>query len=69
MATPISMRRASARFRRSFRGFATRGGDPWLAFGVMGGDMQPQGQAQIIVNRVDYGLEVQSAGRCTAIPS
>src|SRR5665213_1279704 len=27
----------------------------------MGGDMQPQGQAQIIVNRVDYGLDVQSA--------
>ena len=28
----------------------------------MGGDMQPQGQAQIIINRVDYGLEVQAAG-------
>jgi gamma-glutamyltranspeptidase/glutathione hydrolase len=28
----------------------------------MGGDMQPQGQTQIIVNRRDYGLEVQSAG-------
>jgi gamma-glutamyltranspeptidase/glutathione hydrolase len=28
----------------------------------MGGDMQPQGQAQIIVNRVDYGLDVQAAG-------
>ena len=28
----------------------------------MGGDMQPQGQTQIIVGRVDYGLEVQSAG-------
>jgi gamma-glutamyltranspeptidase/glutathione hydrolase len=27
----------------------------------MGGDMQPQGQAQIMVNRVDYGLDVQSA--------
>ena len=28
----------------------------------MGGDMQPQGQTQIVVNRVDYGLEIQSAG-------
>lgn len=28
----------------------------------MGGDMQPQGQAQIIINRVDYGLDVQAAG-------
>ena len=33
-----------------------------MSFGVMGGDMQPQGQTQIIVNRVDYGLEIQSAG-------
>ncbi|TPG14515.1 gamma-glutamyltransferase family protein [Sphingomonas oligophenolica] len=49
-------------FQTIIPGFATRGGEPWLSFGVMGGDMQPQGQAQIIVNRVDYGLEVQSAG-------
>jgi len=33
-----------------------------MSFGVMGGDMQPQGQAQIIVNRVDYGLDIQAAG-------
>jgi gamma-glutamyltranspeptidase / glutathione hydrolase len=31
-----------------------------MSFGVMGGDMQPQGQSQIIINRVDYGLDVQS---------
>ena len=49
-------------FQTIIPGFATRGADPWLAFGVMGGDMQPQGQTQIIVNRVDYGLDVQSAG-------
>jgi gamma-glutamyltranspeptidase/glutathione hydrolase len=34
---------------------------PWLSFGVMGGDMQPQGQTQIVLNRVDYGLDVQAA--------
>jgi gamma-glutamyltranspeptidase/glutathione hydrolase len=33
-----------------------------MSFGVMGGDMQPQGQTQIIVNRVDYGLDIQAAG-------
>src|SRR3569832_2028078 len=33
-----------------------------MALGVMGGDMQPQGQAQIIVNVVDHGLGVQEAG-------
>jgi gamma-glutamyltranspeptidase/glutathione hydrolase len=49
-------------FQTIIPGFATRGDAPWMSFGVMGGDMQPQGQAQIIVNRVDYGLEVQAAG-------
>jgi len=49
-------------FQTIIPGFATRGGDPWMSFGVMGGDMQPQGQTQIIVNRVDYGLEIQAAG-------
>jgi gamma-glutamyltranspeptidase/glutathione hydrolase len=49
-------------FQTIIPGFAVRDGKPWLSFGVMGGDMQPQGQTQIIVNRRDYGLEVQSAG-------
>jgi len=49
-------------FQTIIPGFATRKGKPWLAFGVMGGDMQPQGQAQIIVNMVDYGLGLQEAG-------
>jgi gamma-glutamyltranspeptidase/glutathione hydrolase len=49
-------------FQTIIPGFATRGGEPWMAFGVMGGDMQPQGQAQIVINRVDYGLDVQAAG-------
>lgn len=49
-------------FQTIIPGFATRDGGPWMAFGVMGGDMQPQGQSQIIVNRVDYGLDVQGAG-------
>lgn len=49
-------------FQTIIPGFATRGGEPWLAFGVMGGDMQPQGQAQIISNMVDFGLGLQEAG-------
>jgi gamma-glutamyltranspeptidase/glutathione hydrolase len=49
-------------FQTIIPGFACKDGNPWMSFGVMGGDMQPQGQAQIIVNRVDYGLEIQSAG-------
>jgi gamma-glutamyltranspeptidase/glutathione hydrolase len=48
-------------FQTIIPGFAAKDGKPWLSFGVMGGDMQPQGQTQIILNRVDYGLDVQSA--------
>jgi gamma-glutamyltranspeptidase/glutathione hydrolase len=49
-------------FQTIIPGFACRDGVPWMSFGVMGGDMQPQGQAQIILNREDYGLDVQAAG-------
>jgi gamma-glutamyltranspeptidase/glutathione hydrolase len=49
-------------FQTIIPGFATKGSEPWLAFGVMGGDMQPQGQTQIIANMVDYGLALQEAG-------
>ena len=49
-------------FQTIIPGFASKNGVPWLAFGVMGGDMQPQGQTQIILNRVDYGLDAQAAG-------
>jgi gamma-glutamyltranspeptidase/glutathione hydrolase len=49
-------------FQTIIPGFALKDGAPWLAFGVMGGDMQPQGQTQIVLNRVDFGLDVQAAG-------
>ncbi|WP_237567913.1 gamma-glutamyltransferase [Microbulbifer hydrolyticus] len=42
--------------------FVTKNGKPWLSFGVMGGATQPQMHAQIVINMVDFGLNVQEAG-------
>lgn len=42
--------------------FVTKDGKPWMSFGLMGGAIQPQGHAQIIVDMVDFGMTVQEAG-------
>ena len=42
--------------------FVMKDGRPLISFGLMGGAMQPQGHAQIIVNLVDFGMNLQEAG-------
>lgn len=42
--------------------FMTRAGKPVFSFGVMGGDFQPQGQSQVVMNTVDFQMSVQQAG-------
>jgi gamma-glutamyltranspeptidase/glutathione hydrolase len=42
--------------------FITKNKKPWISFGLMGGDMQPQGHVQIVVNLIDFKMNLQEAG-------
>ena len=42
--------------------FITKDGSPWVSFGLMGGAMQPQGHAQIVMNLIDFKMNLQEAG-------
>lgn len=42
--------------------FITKDGKPWVSFGLMGGAMQPQGHAQIVINLIDFHMGLQEAG-------
>ena len=42
--------------------FVTKDGKPWLSFGIVGGAMQPQAHVQILVNLIDFGMNLQEAG-------
>jgi len=47
--------------------FITKNGKPWVSFGLMGGAMQPQGHAQIVMNLIDFGMNLQEAGDAVRI--
>lgn len=49
-------------FHTIIPGFITKDDEPYMSFGVMGGDMQPQGHAQIVINMIDFGMNLQEAG-------
>ena len=42
--------------------FITKDNKPWISFGLMGGAMQPQGHAQIVINLIDFEMNLQEAG-------
>jgi gamma-glutamyltranspeptidase / glutathione hydrolase len=54
-------------FHTIMPGFVTQGGQPVFSFGVMGGDMQPQGQLQVLVNRIDFAMDPQWAGEALRV--
>jgi gamma-glutamyltranspeptidase / glutathione hydrolase len=45
----------------------TKDGKPWMTYGVMGGDMQPQGHVQVLVNMIDFGMNIQQAGEAPRV--
>ena len=49
-------------FQTIIPAFITKDGKPWVSFGVMGGAMQPQGHVQIVMNLIDFGMNLQEAG-------
>jgi len=49
-------------FHTNIPAFVTVDGQPFMAFGVMGGEMQPQGHVQILLNMIDFGMNLQDAG-------
>lgn len=47
--------------------FVTKDGKPWISYGVMGGATQPQAHAQVLINMLDFGMNLQEAGDAARI--
>ncbi len=60
--TPNYLEGGQRPFHTIIPGFVTKNGEPYLAYGVMGGDFQPQGHVQVLINIIDFGMDLQQAG-------
>jgi gamma-glutamyltranspeptidase/glutathione hydrolase len=49
-------------FQTIIPAFVKKDGQPYMTLGLMGGGMQPQGHVQVLINLVDYGMNLQEAG-------
>ncbi|HTQ12354.1 MAG TPA: gamma-glutamyltransferase family protein [Rhizomicrobium sp.] len=49
-------------FQTIIPGFVMKDGQPFMSFGLMGGDMQPQGHVQVLTDIIDFGMNIQEAG-------
>jgi len=47
--------------------FVMKDGKPYFSYGVMGGDFQAQGHVQVLVNLIDFGMNVQEAGEAARV--
>ncbi|AWW74035.1 gamma-glutamyltransferase [Erythrobacter sp. KY5] len=47
--------------------FVKKDGEPFMTLGLMGGGMQPQGHVQVLINMVDFGMDIQEAGDAARI--
>lgn len=64
---PNRLEPAKRPFHTIIPSLVTHQGKPVFVFGVMGGDMQPQGQVQVLVNWIDFGMNIQMAGDASRI--
>ncbi len=57
-----ALKKGKRPFHTIIPAFVTKGGQPFMSFGLMGGSVQPQGHAQIIANIIDFDMNIQEAG-------
>ena len=66
-AHPNAYEPAKRPFHTIIPAFVKKDGAPFMTLGLMGGGMQPQGHVQVLINMVDYGMNVQEAGDAARI--